>query len=118
MAREDILDMPVKKRKYRWTVHLLYAAVALFAYWFAAGPAQWPFASAALSAGLACMLGVAAGRYLMNRRAGRYTLLYLSGRILLIVGIAVHINAWADATWFFWAAFACFAAGLFMLRRK
>lgn len=118
MAREDILDLPVKKRKYRWTTHLMYAAVALFAYWFVAGFAHWPFAATALSAGLVCMLGVAAGRYLMNRRAGVYTVFYLAGRILLIVGIAVHINVWADATWFFWAAFACFAVGLVLLRRK
>ena len=79
---------------------------------------QLPFITHALLFGLACFAAISVGRFLGNRGAGAYQLFYLAGRISLLVGVALYLNAWPYATGFFWTAFVCFGVGLFLLSRK
>lgn len=118
MRNDDILDLPKKQPRGKWVSRLFYAAVLCFVYWFAADLLHWPFSAHALIVGLACFAGVSIGRFLKNRQAGYYQYFYLLGRIALLVGIAIYLNAWPHATPFFWIAFGCFAAGLFLLSRQ
>jgi hypothetical protein len=97
---------------------IFYFAVACFGYWFVADLRQWPLSAHALLIGLACFAAVAIGRFLHNRKAGSYQVFYLAGRISLLVGVAIYLNAWPYATGFFWTAFSCFGVGLFLLSRK
>ena len=118
MSKDEILDLPRRRSRLKWIAPTFYFAMACFGYWFVADLQHWPFAVYALLLGLACFVAVSTGRFLSNRKAGYYQIFYLTGRISLLVGVALYLNAWPYATGFFWTAFACFAVGILLLSRK
>lgn len=118
MSKDDILDLPEPKAHSKWFNRLFYAAVLLFAYWFAADLLLWPFGTYALFAGLVCFAAVSLIRFIKQRRLGLYQYFYFAGHLSVLSGIGLYLSEWPRVNVFFWIAFGCFGLGLLLLSRK
>jgi FtsH-binding integral membrane protein len=116
MSEEDeILDLR-KKPSRKLNLYLVYAlALAFFIYWFASGYFFWPLGQAALLSGMLLLLFAA---FIRLHRANEKPLTayaYFAGRVILIVGVFLHIQGFPEAQYLLWTSFAFFGLGLFGL---
>jgi len=109
---DDILDLH-NRPKSGWNVYLIYgSALALFFYWFISGYFFWPLGSAALLVGMLLLLFAALVRLRRSEDRPLTSYAYFAGRIILIVGVYLHIQGYPKAEYLLWISFAFFGLGL------
>jgi len=113
MSEEDeILDLK-KKPNQGLNVYLVYgAALILFIYWFVSGYFFWPLGNAALLFGMLFLLFAAVVRLRRSEDRPLTAYAYFAGRIVLIVGVFLHIQGFPQAEYLLWTSFAFFGLGL------
>jgi FtsH-binding integral membrane protein len=113
MSEEDeILDLR-KKPNQGLNVYLVYGiALLLFIYWFLSDYLYWPFGQPALLLGM-ILLFIAAFIRLRRSEEKRFTAYaYFLGRVILIVGVFLHVIGYPQAEYLLWTSFIFFGAGL------
>lgn len=116
-TRDDILDLPPRKKQSVWQLRLFYMAVVLFVYWFVAPYAGMPLAGAALILGLLAFAMLSVLRFRKNRRSGLYQYFYLLGHLTLLAGLGLYLMKLPYSAPLFWVSFAGFGLGLLLLNR-
>lgn len=113
---EEILDYRERRKTRRRVYGLVYiAAVVLFAYWFIAEIAHWPYAGHALLTGLFLLALVSLFKFIRDRKTGLYQLFYFVGKLSLLVAIFLNFSHFPYAEVAMWIAFAGFATGILLL---
>jgi uncharacterized membrane protein len=113
MSEEDeILDLQRKPRQ-SLNVYLVYgAALLFFIYWFLSDYLFWPFGKPALSVGMILLLIAAVIRLRRSDEKRLTAYAYFFGRVILIVGVFLHIVGYPQAEYLLWASFLFFGIGL------
>ncbi|MCZ4410386.1 hypothetical protein O3Q51_16340 [Cryomorphaceae bacterium 1068] len=113
MSEEDeILDLKRKPRQ-GLNVYLVYgASLVFFIYWFLSDYLRWPFGEPALLCGMILLLIAAVIRLRRSEEKRLTAYAYFVGRVILIVGVFLHIVGYPKAEYFLWTSFVLFGVGL------
>jgi len=115
LEEDEILDFTKTQDKGLNVLWLYAISLSLFMYWFVADYLLWPFGDIVLFFGMAILL-IAAIIRLRKSRDNKWTsYAYFMGRIVLILGVLLHVLGYPQARYLLWISFAFFGIGLITL---
>lgn len=114
-VNDEILDYKDDPSPKFGLINILFTiAIISLAYWFVADEMGWAFSSLALLAGLLILAVIIIIRFILKSKHAPYEIVYLIGKLVLIVGIFISFMDFPYRNYYIIAAAVLFLLGMIL----